>query len=451
MRIFHSKKIYAQAPFLLLLFMFFFTRIASANPEAYSVFKQGLKLEKSNRVFQAKDAFKIAIILDPGNRGYKEHFAWFLHYHNFSQKAVRVFEQLLDMPGDKGFIYRGLGWNNMITGRLEESISAYRKVFTLPPEGSRLRIIVDAIKEKQAEENRAKIDKLLKTLEKDPENIGVKKELFETYTNVEELKNAIPLGEDIKKQDPNDMVFSLKFARALAWNNEKSRSEAEYRRIFEYSPESAFIGFELGHLLNDDGRLGEAQQILQKSLELYPDAVKTRKELAEVLAKMKFEPDAINTAAGIDGTDHETLDQKLAMARVLHFIGRLKEAKKIYRQVLEDYPYNHDALWGLTETSVYSAEFADAKEAMTRWENGLPDGRLAVQKNLYGSHTAPTAGIRSEYYENSSEFNRYNAGTDLKLFVTPKRALASDTTHPGSGRKDMKMCQGIPSLRKRTA
>lgn len=358
--------------FFIIIAIFCSAVTTSANQNAYEIFKKGIELENSLRIFEARDIFREAIVLDPMNKGYMEHYAWFLHYNGFHEEVVDVFTRLISMAEKKEFIYLGLGWNQKILGRLSHSLDEYKKVFILISPNSNFRNVFREIRWKPYDENRAKIQDLTMKLAEDPQEIGLKKELFEVYINEGDLEGAIKLGEEIVADNSGDKLFHLKFARALFWHNEKNRAEAEYKKLLADSPDNPFLYFELGCVLHAGDRLTEAREALEKSLSLYSASAGTKKELVEVLAKMGKGEEAEKLAAGIKPEGCEKLDGLLARAGCFHFSGRLDEARVLYREVLQDYPYNSDALWGLTETSIYTGNLEDARTTLKKW--GSPDG-----------------------------------------------------------------------------
>ena len=392
----------------------------SANPEAYKIFHQGLELEQQLQIFEARDRFRHAITMDPGkngygNSGYMTHYAWFLSRNGFNEEAASVFARLLPMVEDKEDVYRGLGWNLKVIGRLQTSLNAYRKVFSLKSQD--LRAAFQEIDTILNIEHMRKVQAIKLKLSECPLNITLKKALFNTYVDQGEFENAIRTAEEIQKEDTLDKQMHLQFARALFWQGNMRRAETEYRKLIADSPDNAFLYFELALVLDADGRADETQEALKTSLRIYPDSVMSRKKLAEVLAKSGSGNEAASLAATIMPVGDDRLTGLMARARVFHFSGRLEEARATYKTVLNEYPYNGDALWGLTETSVYTGNYKDSMETLAIWDDALPDDRLKIQEQLLDQYVFPVAGLKVEYYTNSSDFTRSNAGVDYSSYI----------------------------------
>lgn len=408
---------------LILALILVLPALAWGGDRDYAIFKAGMELENRLMIFEARDRFREAISMDPQNAGYLEHYAWFLQFNGFNEEAVEVFRRVLPLVSSPEGIYRGIGWNEKVIGRLSNSLAAYEKVFKIDSPRDSMKGVFEEISLKLSRENDVVISKLNAELSKKQGNYELMKGLLRAYISQGDLGNAIDLAEKILAQHPGDLTSRLEYARILFWGGRQGQAEAAYRSLLVDSPDNAFLYFELGSVQNAMGKLPEARRSLDKSLTLYPDAVRTRKELAEVLARLGSQNEAIATASSIRMTEGERLTAKLALARSLHFSGRINEAIPIYKGVLDDYPYNADALWGLTETSIYTGNLDTADTALKKWQSAGGDGRYGKQKALYERFTAPAMELKGEYYSNSSNFIRVNSGVDYRLHAGMKSTL----------------------------
>jgi tetratricopeptide (TPR) repeat protein len=392
--------------------------LSASEQDTYEIFKQGLSFEKELYMFEAKDLFKKAIALEPGNKGYMEHYAWMLNNNGFHEEAADVFIKLIPLSEEKTSAYQGLGWNNRVIGRLSESIAAYQQIYTLQtPDSVYLPLVFNEIDRNLYHENEVKKSMLEKKLLENPSHTELKKELFQVYISQDKLSQAILLAESIIKTHPEDREFYLKYARALSWHNKKDEAEASLKKLLETTPDNAFLYFELGRLFHQTNQLEKAQNALETSLTLYPSSIMTKKELAEVLAKTGRHKEALALALNITYTDGEKLDSLLTKARVFHFISRLDDARMIYQQILQDYPYNTDALWGLAETSIYTGDFESAQSAIKTYEKATPDNRSLHLQDLFTHYVSPEIELKTEYYSNSSDFTRINEGIDAECYA----------------------------------
>jgi tetratricopeptide (TPR) repeat protein len=355
--------------------------------------------------------------MDPGNTGYMTHYAWFLHNNGFHEEAASVFTRLLPIVDDKKHLYRGLGWNLKVLGRLEASLSAYRKVFPLKSSDQNFRASFEEIRWILYKENAQSIKAIKLKLSAQPHNIELKEDLFGKYIEQGELRKAIHAAEEIRSEGQIDKPIHLQFARALFWLGDKRRAETEYRKLITDVPKNAFLYFELAQVLDANDRTSEAKTKLDVSLSIYPDSARTRKKLAEVLAKSGRGDEAADVAATITPSGDNRLTGLMARARAFHFGGRLDEARSIYKTVLDEYPYNTDALWGLTETSIYTGNYKASLATLARWNNAISDDRLRIQEELIDYYVSPVAGLKAAYYSNSSDFSRSDAGANYSFYA----------------------------------
>jgi tetratricopeptide (TPR) repeat protein len=180
-------------------------------------------------------------------------------------------------------------------------------------------------------------------------------------------------------------------------------------------PENAYLHYELGRLLRAMDRPKDAEAALAASLALYPGAVKTRKELSELLARSGRAEEAVAMATELVSDSGERLEAQLALARVYHFSGRWGEALPRYREILALYPYNAEALAGLAECSLHAGELSGAEAAVKQWEIARPDdpGLKRVREGI--AKAASSVLVQADSFTNSSDYRRLNAGFAAKL------------------------------------
>ena len=395
---------------------------ASANTGAYERFKQGLELEQELMVFEARDTFRDAIEMDPSNIGYLDHYGWFLHIHGFAEEAVAVFKKALQSAEDKASMTEGFEWNLKAIGQQRY----YR-----PADGSIDKSEVTAPTPAFSSEKPLsdtddpyleKVRKLKLKISESPDTKALKKDLINIYVKHNKLDNAIQTAEDLRSDNALDKPTQLQLARVLHWNGNNHQSEIEYRSLIKESPDSAFLHYELAGILEADGRFDEALNTLERSISIYPDAAVTKRRYAEVLAQMGRVDEAAKAASSIDPVKSARLTGLLARARSLHFSDRLTEAQKAYQTVLNEYPYNTDALWGMTETSINTGRYKSARVALAKWEEAGQDPRLEKQKRLLAL-LPPVLEAQVEYYTNASDFTRINYGADYSFNTGPELRL----------------------------
>lgn len=389
----------------------------SANIRAYDIFKQGLELEQKLLIFKARDKFIDAIKIDTENKGYLTHYGWFLQHHRFYEEATIVFRKLLPLTDDKKSVYAGLAWSLKSIGRAEDSLKAYKNIVQINLPNQSWHKTFEEITQRLSDEKVQKIKILKLKISKTSDPLDLQKELFNAYSDHGELDNAIEMAEKIRLAEKLNNRIMLQFARILFWHGKKSHAEAEYKRLITSSPNSAFLYFELANILDSEGKLTEAKEALEKSLALYPHAAVTKKKLAEVTAQLGSDREAVKIAYSIVPKKSSRLIGLMARARAFHFSGQLESAQTAYQKVLDEYPSNRDALWGMTETSIYTGRYKNAHMAIEKWERTAPDQTLPEQKKRLALFTAPTVKLQTEYYNNSANFTRKNYGAEFGFYT----------------------------------
>ncbi len=396
---------------------------AFGSEATFELFKSGLKHQKSLQIFTARDKFREALHADPDNSGYLTHYAWFLHYHSFHEEAASVFVRLIHLSEDRHFLYLGLAWNRRASGRLQSSLDAYQQALPITSEPEKLSVAFEEISWLLHEENRIKLQKLQDSSLEEPLNLRIKKDLFQAYIEQGELEQAVVLGKEIMAHDSEDKWVQLQYARILSWKGDINKSEIQYRDLIAALPDSAFLLYELGRLIFNNERYAESKVLFEDSLQLYPDSAFAKKGLAEALAKTGNHDKAALTAEGIEQAGDTKMISMLAEARVRHFTGHYNEARALYLDLLNTYPYNIEALWGLIETSSHTNSYDDLRYAERKWESTAPEDRPYLNNLLVPYYKAPVFNTSAEYYTNSSDYTRVNIGADYGFFAGSRSRL----------------------------
>ncbi|WP_372679460.1 tetratricopeptide repeat protein [Desulfosarcina sp.] len=385
---------------------------ASDDSRAYQIFKQGLDDERQLRIYEARERYIAALAESPTNQGFLSHYAWFLTRYGFSEEAADVFSRLMPLADDKEktALYLGLAWNRQVLGQLEASLDMYKRRF--PITAIDMPGAFEQIRWHRYEENHKKINRLKNDIASGSDALTHQRALVEVCLDQGALASAIALAEDLRDQGELDLKTHLFLARALFWSGALDRAAHEYAALNDRSPENAFLNIEWADVLVADERLPEAQALLEKSLALYPQAAAGRRKLAEVLARQHEDQRAIEMAESIAAEKNDRLTGLLARARARHFSGHIQNAQPIYAQILKEYPLHPDALWGMTETSIYTGRDAEARRTLHQWENAIEDPRMRVQQKRLKQYTAPHLSGIADFYSNSSDFSRTDMGLE---------------------------------------
>lgn len=163
-----------------------------------------------------------------------------------------------------------------------------------------------------------------------------------------DLANAGKIGEamercrDAIRRDADDVNMTALLGALLLKARETELAEAYLRRAMELAPDFAKPQEDLGVLLEGSGRLEEAVPLLENATRLDPNSELGFMALGRALAGLGRgdEADAAFEAA----FELNPLRKKLAYAAEHHKAGRIEDAEKAYREILEAKPNHIDAL-----------------------------------------------------------------------------------------------------------
>ncbi len=301
----------------------------------------------------------------------------------------------------------------------KQALVLYQSIYPLrlPPQLS-LSETLQRIDRDTATEDAKKIGAAQINLSRRPGDASLWRKLFEAHLYAKDYKNAEAIGARIKAKNPRDLAFRLQYARMFFWEGKKERAEMEYKALIVESPNNAFLYYELGNIQTAIGKLREAEVSLRRSLALYPNAILTKKALAEVLAMRGKFVEARVIAVTLRSDETNALAGDLTMAKIHHYTGRLADATTYYQKTLQQFPHNEDALSGLAECLIYQGDYIGAQEILQRWRETSTDDRIDARDVLFRRYTAPAVSLKAEFYSNSIEYSRFSAGADFRILPT---------------------------------
>ncbi len=401
----------------------------SADEKAYAVFREGMNLESGLRIYEARDRFRDAIILDASNAGYREHYAWSLHFNGFPEEAAAAFSDALSLKPADTDLAKGKAWNLGVTGRLRESLALYNKLLPLTSSPDNIASASAEVKRLLAAADDAKIALLKERLAASPGDRESSRELFRTLAYRGQFAESLARGDSILEGAPHDLAFRLEYARVLSWSGQREKSADSYNYLMQQSPDNPFLMLELAHVLADGGRLSESLRQLERAQELMPKSARIARAMAEVLARLGRGDEAVATSDAIENAGYNGLERALARARSRHFSGLLEEAVQEYSAALALYPYHPELLQGMTECALYTGAPDMAEDAVGAWKAISPDDpRLAEFEYSMRKALAPRIAGRFQYYENSSRFKRFNTGLSAESRVGGDFSLLADAS-----------------------
>lgn len=376
--------------------------------QAEQSYHDAIECAKRLEVFEANHAFEISIWLDPSNRGYRESYAWHLRAFSLIEDSIPQFHILLPGAKDPSNFYDALGWDYYQLGQTDASLWAFSHIYRIPCcyTLKNKYVLISALYRKKEYEN---IDALLdsSTCSIGSDLLEIKKKLFEIYTYIGELKEAAALAEEILYFYPDEYMVHYRYAKLLYEKRDYKEALYQLELLLDKLPENAFLLYFLGKVYEDMGSLEDAYSSYSHALSLHQHAV-IEGANARILSKLHMccEAEWLSEQMGCDAC--RPLNSSLTNAEVQLNCGNAEGASDLYRDILIDYPYNREALWGLLKSSSYTGNSNDALISYKRWH--IVGFEHPYQNQLASYYRPREAVFSAEYYGDSATFSRTSIG-----------------------------------------
>lgn len=388
---------------------------------AYKFYLKGDHYEKSLYAFEARDAFLKARQWDPQNSGYLTRYTWFLDLYGFREQAIVAFREALKQPqAQKTNLYKSLAWDEFYLGSLESSLQDFKQVYFSPWLRSNY---TNAFKEAPLlanAESRSKIKELKSQLINDPNNLALQKELFKNYIYNNEFSKAIRLGSILITHKELDNFTRLEFARTLFKNKEYEKAALQYHQLMEKFPHNAYLSYEWGNQLVELKQYDKAYEMFKISLSDYASP-EGKEALAKISALKGDCKGAFQLLTSIK--EKNSLGYLIAKADVHRNCQQFSQAMQYYQTVLEKYPYNSDALWGVLTTTATTHRYAGNRVAYDRWQEVYNWERSFLKKQLVPYYQSPFLPMSVAFYDSSVTFRRHDAGAAYDFYTTANTRL----------------------------
>ncbi|OHE78591.1 MAG: hypothetical protein A3F67_07645 [Verrucomicrobia bacterium RIFCSPHIGHO2_12_FULL_41_10] len=373
-----------------------------------------VELAKHLRVFEANREFQLALDLNPHNNIYRSQYAWHLQAFFLIEEALYQFNLLLPLEPDKRLLYQVIGWDTHTLGQWDESISAFSHIYSIPNLTLSYQFMI--INKLFRNEQLAKIDEWEKSLQDaNPDNaLEIKKQIFESYTYIGDLKQAARLSSEILCEHPDEYMVRYRYAHLLYQKKNYSDAQTEFNILITELPNNAFLYWSLGQLLEEMEDYLSAKDVYQMALQLDANP-RTKWAVARILSKLQSCSNALDLADKIAVEPSNSLLATLSEAEIYLDCEDYANAADRYRKILSDYPYNQKALWGLLKTSTHTRNSEDARLSYTK--QPIVQFETPLQNRLAEFYRQPEIILPAEYYHDSTTFSRFSTGPNYNTYV----------------------------------
>lgn len=366
------------------------------------------------RVFEANSEFERILSLDPLNNIQRSRYAWHLQAFSLFPEALYQFRLLLGGESENRYLYQTMGWDCYNLGKLEEALSNFSHLYCLrePTLKDQFFVINNLFQSEYLE----RIDAWERSLEcaNEEEAIEIKKRIFESYIYIGDVEKASSFALEILSKDPDEYMVRYRYAHLLYQKKRYSEACVEFDRLIEQLPCNAFLYWNLGQILEAMGSYDDAKKAYEKALFFHSNP-RTRWSFAAILSKIDDCSDALELAEQVEEDPSEVLPSQLSRAEIYLHCKDYETAACIYRNILSEYPYHREALWGLLKSSTHTRNSDDARLSYSRWPVVWFD--KPVENRLAEFYRPPEIRLPLEYYQDSTRFNRTSIGFDYNVYL----------------------------------
>ena len=178
------------------------------------------------------------------------------------------------------------------------------------------------------------------------------------------------------EKHPEDVNMRALLGALLVKQDRPVEAEVTLRKVMESAPEFAKPAEDLGYLLVSTGRAADALPFLERATRLDPTLERAWFNLGKALAMLGRGLEADNAFEKSFELSPER--KEMALAAEHQKEGRLEEAERLYRRVLQDNPRNVDALRLLAQIASGAGHADDAERLLLEALRHAPDYLLAI-------------------------------------------------------------------------
>ncbi len=227
-----------------------------------------------------------AIALNPNDPIILENYGNSLLFAGRSEEAIPIFQKAIRIDPFFGFGHMGYGSALRLSGRFEEASSAYRKAMQFQPDNFLIRVYLAITyimtdREKEAREEAAEV---LRINPKYPDDFVAKNPAYKNQTESDKIDNVLRKG----------MAFYLfNYGNNLIFAGRTEEAIPIFEKLIRLNPFGPwYLYSQFGVALRNAERFGEAVAEHRKAIQLGPDEVSPRVNLAVTYILMGREREA---------------------------------------------------------------------------------------------------------------------------------------------------------------
>ncbi|MBI5209565.1 MAG: tetratricopeptide repeat protein [Elusimicrobia bacterium] len=319
----------------------------------------------SGKVEEAERTFEEALKLNPQASDTIFSLASLLSTRS-PEKAKKLFLRYMEEDPDNAVEgHYQIGLMEAREGKVKEAEASFRAALGLEPDSLSIRYSLAELYE-VARDTDAALAEYLEIQRLDSRNVELVNHIGEIYQVKGMLDEARAQFESAKALSPSDPVSSLYLATLCEARGEHARA-AEHLKTSAALKDDIWLNLRLSYFLTQAGRLKEAVAVLEDAARRWPANDEVAYYLSLGYDDLKLGPKAIALLRSILARKPAYRDARYQLAVLLERYGKMDEAEKEFRRLLEANP--DDA--GILNYLGYSladrgAKLDDAEELIDR-------------------------------------------------------------------------------------
>lgn len=225
------------------------------------------------------------------------------------------------------------------------------------------------------------------------QKIGVANLLYEALVDMEQeqFQEAVPVLEQVLKEEPNTPIAFLQLGRAYMSLNEYQKAVVPLRNLVEKKPDDAFARYELGCALVKTGHWEEAAPHFEAAVSQLTTSAMMHFYLALVYQRTSRVPEAANEFHTALRIDPDNFPANLLLGRLLVVQQKATDALPYLHKATKLRPDSIDAHGFLGDAYTQLGQQASAEREMAEAERIRAQGgsRLGTPTEDSGSEKQP--------------------------------------------------------------
>jgi len=365
----------------------FYKESLSFNPRNPLALRElGYSYQWTKRYKEAIDAFNKALSLKPKDYKLKQALAETYSWMGKYKSAEDLYQEVYDELGSQS-ARRRLAEVYIWDKKPDKAKEILEDILKGDPDDSKAKFLLAKAMQYSGEAKEAALiyevlleEERPETKEELAEKKEMKKLLGQAYMISKDYEKAISRYREILKKNPKDIEARIAIADIFSWNKEYDKAIKEYEEVIKINPDNIAAKEKLATVYKWKKDYKKAEKLYKEVIRHDPKNLKAYASLGEIFTWQKKYRDAVYYLE-IALSKKKEEDLLLLYGQALLYSQDYKEARVIFKRMLEENPENIDARVCLADTYAYTKNFKKAiklyKETLDKKDSPLIKEKLA--------------------------------------------------------------------------